>query len=154
MNIRKGAFRFWVVASVLFVLTFAGFSYDGVHTEFRNAYTDWDAEAAKLGGTTEWPVPCPGAAARGMIGTDYTEKDGTCWYDSRTFRKLYPEYKDLSDHALGAKLHEKAGLPLVEFHPWRSLLKTAAVALAVPVAVLILGWALFWAVAGFKKVEP
>ncbi len=149
MNVRRGASRVWVVASVVFIMIFVGTSYDGLRTEFHNAYTDFDAEFAKYGGTTQWPVLCPQAAARGMIGTDYTEKDGTCWYESKTFRKLYPEYHDVSDHDLSAKLYAKAGQPLVEFHPWRKLLAVAVEAVAVPIAVLLLGWACLWAGVGF-----
>jgi len=150
VNIRRGAFRLWVIASVLFVVGMGIYSYSGIHDEFRNAYTNWDAEFAKYGGWTEWPVPCPQAAARGIIGTDYNERDGNCWYKTTDFRKLYPEYNDLGDHDLSAKLYAKIGQPLTQFHPWRKLLTIVAVVLACPLAVLALGWGMLWASAGFK----
>lgn len=126
------------------------YSYSGIHDEFRNAYTDWNAEFAKYGGWEEWPVSCAQAASRGMIGSDYQERDGNCWYKTTAFRKLYPEYQAINDHDLSAKLFAKIGQPLIQFHPWRRLLTSVAVALVCPLAVLALGWAMFWAFAGFK----
>ena len=99
------------------------------------------------------PVLCPEAAARGMIGSDYTEKDGTCWYSTAKFRLLYPEYKDLSDKDLSKKAHAKAGQPLKEFHPWRTVVTTALVAFGFPFVALALGCSLFWAFAGFKQTR-
>ncbi len=174
MNIRKGAFRLWLIASVLFIVTVTVVSYDGIRDEFHNANTDWDAEFAKFGGTTIWPVLCTTPkeydasgkplpnllatptsppAARGIPGTNYTDRNGTCWYDSKTFRKFYPEYNDLSNRELGKKLMAAAGTPLIEFHPWHKVLETAAIAFGCPLGVLILGWGLVWAFAGFKQPQ-
>lgn len=74
----------------------------------------------------------------------------TCWYDVKIFRKLYPEYNDLSNDDLSAKLYEKIGQPLKVFHPWRRLRMAALVALGIPFAFLLFGSALFWALLGFK----
>jgi hypothetical protein len=153
MNIRKGAFRLWVVTSVLFALVVIVLSYSETRDEFRNAHTDWDAESAKYGGISLLPVLCPGAAARGMIGTDYTEQNGICWYSTANFRRLYPEYNDLGNHDLSEKVYAKAGQSLKEFHPWHRVMTTLLVALGYPLAALVLGWSLFWAFAGFKQTR-
>jgi hypothetical protein len=58
MNVRIGTFRLWVVLSVLFVIALAAFSYSNIHTEFTNAYTDWNAVATKLGGENMVPADC------------------------------------------------------------------------------------------------
>jgi len=74
-----------------------------------------------------------------------------CWYKREDFRRLYPEYKDLSDKVVSEKLYEKAGQPLKHIHPWEGVMKAAVVGLAVPLAVLGLGWSLLWAFAGFRS---
>ncbi|MBB5327807.1 hypothetical protein [Tunturiibacter gelidoferens] len=150
MNVQKGTFRLWVVLSVLFVIVVAAFSYDNIHTEFRNAYTDWNAVATKLGGENMVPADCE--KARGTAGTDYNRNDdGFCWYEFSKFRSLYPEYKDVNDKELDRRLYAKAGKPLVEFHPWQKLAKVVLFAVGVPLGFLALGYALFWAVAGFRS---
>lgn len=153
MNLRKGTFRLWVVLSVLCVIGVAAVSYSDIHTEFRNAYTDWNAEFAKYGGYSVVPANCD--KARGTLGTDYTrDAEGLCWYEFSKFRLLYPEYKDVRDKELNKRLYAKAGKPLVEFHPWVKVEKTAAIAIGVPLAILALGSSLFWALAGFQSQTP
>jgi hypothetical protein len=150
MNVQKGTFRLWVVLSVLFVIGVAVVSYSDIRIEFREAYTDWNAVATKLGGTNLVPADCD--KARGMLETEYTrDADGVCWYEFSKFRSLYPEYKDVSNKELDRRLYEKAGKPLVEFHPWIKVAKTAGIAIGVPLGFLGLGWSLFWAFAGFKS---
>ena len=149
MNIRRGTFRLWVILSVLFVIGVAAFSYSDIHTEFRKADTDWNAELAKYGGISLVPADCE--KTRGILGTDYTrDADGVCWYEFSKLRSLYPEYKDIRDKELDKRLYAKAGKPLVVFHPWAKIAKAAAIAVGAPLAILDLGYALFWALAGFK----
>lgn len=150
MNLRKGTFRLWVILSVLFVIAVGVVQYSDIHTEFRNAYTDWDALAAKYGGSTLVPVDC--TKARGTLAADYTKnEDGLCYYEIPKFRALYPEYKSLGDHDLIKRLYDKAGKPAVEFHPWVKLAKVVSFALGVPLFVLALGCSIFWALAGFTS---
>jgi hypothetical protein len=114
MNVRRGLFRLWAVASAIFVILVGVASYSNLHDEFRNAYTDWDAEVAKLGGSLLLPVNC--AEARGNLESDYTRQaDGLCWYETAKFRRLYPEYKDLSNAVLRERFFAKAGKPLEVF---------------------------------------
>lgn len=150
MNVRKGTFRLWVILSVLFVIGVAAASYSDIRTEFRDANTDWVAIAAKYGGYELLPVDC--SKATGVLGSDYTRNDdGLCWYPYDKFRSLYPEYKDLSEHELSKRLYARAGKPVIELHPWRTVAKTAGIAIGVPLGALALGWSLFWAFAGFKS---
>jgi hypothetical protein len=79
-----------------------------------------------------------------------------CWYPISEFRTLYPAYLKTSDNALVRKMYKKVGLfdQLVfdDVHaPWTMLLRTAAFAAAVPLVILALGSAVFWALAGFKR---
>jgi hypothetical protein len=142
-------FRLWLIGSALFVIIVSAASYTVIREEFRIANTDFDALAKELGGYNLVPTFC--SKVRGISGTDYEERKGLCWYKMENIRRLFPEYKNLNDHVLEEKLYEKAGQPLQHRRPWRKLLYTAAVALGFPLAVLSLGWALNWAIVGFRQ---
>jgi hypothetical protein len=148
LNIRQGLFRLWVIASILFVVGVGVISYRGIREEFRIAYTDWDAMAKEYGGSSLLPADC--SKTRGAVNIDYSQSDGLCWYEPKTFRRLYPEYKDLSNKVLAEKLYAKAGRPLERQCPWNKVAVTAGVALCVPLAALALGWSSIWAIAGFR----
>jgi hypothetical protein len=49
------------------------------------------------------PVEC--GKARGVSATDYSLDEGSCWYTTAIFRRLYPEYKELNEHDLSEKLY-------------------------------------------------
>jgi len=158
MNFRRGFFRLWVLGSILFVIGVAVVSYDVVASEFRRAaeYKAWDEVGLIL-----LPVHCKDA--RGTSGADYTGRDGPwsdystepkCMYKMADFRRLYPEYRDLSDNDLANKMYEKAGRPLKEEpQPWRMVGQAAAVAVIVPLTIFLLGWAVAWALSGFRRRE-
>jgi len=66
------------------------------------------------------------------------------------FRRLYPEYNDLTDDVLTQKMYEKANRPLkAPAEPWWFLGQAISVAVIVPLFVLLLGSALAWALSGF-----
>ena len=148
LNVRRGLFRLWAITSVLFMLCVTVISYSSLREQFRNESIDWDAEVARYGGYTEEPTFCN--VARGVSGKDYEERDGLCWYRSEDLRRLYPEYRDISNKDLSEKLYAKVGQPLHHEHPWRSVERTAALAIGLPLGLLALGWAVLWAVAGFR----
>jgi hypothetical protein len=85
---------------------------------------------------------------------DFSTDNGVCWYAAPKFRELYPEYKDLSEAELTKRLHEKVGIPLKQAHPWRSLAGAIGLVFGIPLAVLLLGAALSWALAGFRQERP
>src|SRR4051812_4539964 len=106
MNFRRGFFRLWLVVSALFILAVGFFAYEKVSGEFAKASQDWSSAGILL-----LPVDC--REARGNSGTDYTPPDSPwnsytavarCWYKVGDFRRLYPEYKDLSDDAVSTKM--------------------------------------------------
>jgi len=136
VNIRRGLFRLWVVASLLFLIWLGWLSYDEIRSEFKYASLGLPADCGK---------------ARGSSGKDYEEDGGLCWYDQSKFRKLFPEYKDLSDEDLSDKLYAGTGLPHRPARPWAKLLGTLGFATGVPLAALALGWSLIWALSGFCR---
>ena len=155
MNLRRGLLRLWLVASVLFIIV-AGVSVrPEVAAEF-DAARRW----APFSGARLVPITC--GAARGSLGVDYqtaldleqrTRKPvEVCWYPIPKFRVLYPEYNDLSDDDLTSQTYAKMEVsPWQPPTPWTFVAKTAAIVIGIPVAVLIVGAAIFWAFAGFHS---
>jgi hypothetical protein len=63
-------------------------------------------------------VPADCNKSLGIAGVDYSVSGGLCWYELPKFRKLYPEYDDLTDTQLTKRLHAKAGRALQDMRPW------------------------------------
>ena len=160
-NWRRGLFRLWVVVSLVFVIAVAAISYSEIKAQFDSiALMKWaDENSVRV-----VPVLC--GEARGIAGTDFTTKSGqdpgpwdryanpnpfdNCWYAMPKFRRLYPEYNDLSDKELSSKLYAKHGIPLHDLpNPWTTTLRYSAIAFGIPLALLVLGTALGWAFSGF-----
>src|SRR5437762_2140942 len=86
------------------------------------------------------------------IGESGSLNEGSCWYKTETFRRLYPEYNDLNDHDLSEKAYSNAGRPLTHPRLWRKVTETAGLAFGVPLAVLAFGCSLTWAFSGFRRI--
>lgn len=67
-----------------------------------------------------------------------------------TFRRLFPEYKDMVDDVVSDKLYSKAGIELHPARPWKALGIALSIAIGAPLIVLVLGAALGWALVGFR----
>ena len=144
INVRRGLFRLWLVLAVLWAITVGVFSFGGVRDEFRKA-----ASMKMIAGfVASIPVDCD--LARGI---NFRRDRNLCWYDLPTFRKLYPEYEDLNDSDLAERLHQKAGIPLIPIRPWSVLSERVGLVFGPPLGILVIGWALVWALAGFSKTE-
>jgi hypothetical protein len=158
MTFRRGFFRLWVLGSVLFVIGVAVTHYDLVASEFKRAKErkEWSEVGLIL-----IPIHCKDA--RGNSNTDYTgregpwsdySKEGQCMYKIGDFRRLYPEYNNLSDNDLANQLYERAGRPLnAEPEPWHFVAWAVAIGIAFPLITLIFGWAVAWALSGFITRE-
>lgn len=150
MNLARGLFRLWLVVSVMWIVGVGSLAtFDLARKYDRNA--PW------VNDPVLYPVACD--KARGVKGIDYeggTVIEGpwdryTCWYSIESIRRLYPEYTDVSDATLGQRLYEVAGRPLQSW--WSNTLPYLFAALAPPAAVLAVGSALAWAVAGFRRTQ-
>lgn len=166
VNLKRGLFRIWLVLSTLFVIGVGVVTYDTVKAAFDEAAV---MEMVK-GDDIIMPVLC--GQARGIAGTDYTTKANqkpgpwdsdakpnpfdTCYYIGvPTFRRLFPEYANIEDNALVKKVYADSGQPTRDLaNPWINLLALVAWALGIPLLVLAIGSALFWALAGFKRDRP
>ena len=135
----------WIVGSVLFVIAVAFISYGGIKAEFASDAAIWPDEILV-------PVLC--ANARGVAEADYIKRGDYCWYAMSIVRRLYPEYKDLSDNVLMRKAYAVRGIAVPTPNPWATLGMWVAVALGIPLAVLIIGSSLVWAFSGFAAKRP
>lgn len=163
MNVKRGLFRIWLVLSALFVIAAAVVSFDGIKSGFEQAAL---MERLKDDDTL-MPVYC--GKARGKAGTDYTTKENqtpgpwdtyaepdaldTCYYMSvAAYRRQFPEFSTVSDEALIKKVYAEVGRPTRDVEsPWVSLLRTLGWALGIPLVVLAIGSAIYWAFAGFAR---
>jgi hypothetical protein len=132
----------WIVGSVLFVLAVAYYAYSDIKAEF-----DAVASTHHLLKDAEQAVALRCAGARGTADADYITFKDNCWYSMTTFRRLYPEYKGLSDDAI-LKLDPVVRIA-TKINPWETLGAWAAFALGIPLVVLVLGSSLVWAFSGF-----
>lgn len=166
MNLKRGLFRIWLVCSALFVISVGVLTYESVKRVFDEAAV---LEMVK-GDDIIMPVLC--GKARGVAGTDYTTKANqnpgpwdtyakpnpfdTCYYIGvPIFRRHFPEFSSIPQEALVKKAYADVGQPTRDLaNPWVNLLTVVAWALAVPLIVLAIGSALFWALAGFKRDRP
>jgi hypothetical protein len=144
MNARRGLFQLWVIFAVLFVIVAGVVSSSGIRKEFRKASVTREMQSFTL----DLPVDC--LQARGKLSSDYTNAIGHCWYEIPKFRALYPEYKDLNDDRLSELLYGNAGIPLSSIRPWTKVMQAAGLAIAVPIAMLLIDWSLIWAFSGFR----
>ena len=159
MNIARGLFRLWIVGSVLFVIVVGLVAYDGVKSEFERApglYPVIKDDKVML------PVDC--GKARGVRGADYVyekvegpwiayggQPKELCWYSEAKVREKYTEYNDMDDRDLMRRAYKAAGLVVSEAPaPWMSLFAVVGFAIGIPLGVLALGSALYWAVTGFR----
>jgi hypothetical protein len=143
MNWRRGLFRLWLVFSALFVIAITVVFFPSIRNEFEPTSF-----------RPQWPghllLPANCTQARGKIGVDYEQFGQFCWYKMEQFREQFPEYNNLSDDDLSDRLYSKAGLSIREATaPWPLVSKVIAIAVGVPLIILVIGAALFWAFVGF-----
>jgi hypothetical protein len=151
MNVRRGFFRLWLVFSFLFAMATFAISFKYIKGEFDQlSLKETISRLAPME-----PVDC--SLARGTEGADYIKNldpyaSSACWYEMPKFRKLFPEYADLTNDQLSEKLYPKVGLPLTKWDdpsPIRTILIVIGIAIGVPALVLALGITFGWAFAGF-----
>lgn len=161
MNIKRGLFRLWLALSLLWVLGVGAMGYDQIakDTYFKPPF--------KLPEGFISLVPMLCGQARGEAGKDYTTKENQkpgpwdayakpnpfdeCWYELPAFRRLWPEYNDMKDDALEAKLYEMAGHPLTIIDPLAASKRVALFAFIPPIALLLLGSLFVWVIVGFGR---
>jgi cbb3-type cytochrome oxidase subunit 3 len=137
--IREGLLRIWVICTILFFAAVGAWFFRPVQKEFQRA--DF-AERIQSSAAPLIPIAC--RDARGTAGADYRSDidQRNCWYDLPKFRIFYPEYQGTPDGALAAAMIERVGWHGGPRRPWIPLLKLGAAAIALPLLVLLWGWAL------------
>lgn len=148
----RGLVRLWLVASALYLIVLAGLTYPSVFQAFHNQarideqYQFLDPRVV---------VQC--RDIRGQRGADWVglpdveSSQGLCSIWLSSLRRLYPEYASYGDEFLARSTREWA-----EEHyqgPGEALRVPLSLAM-VPLAVFAVGWALTWALSGFRSSPP
>lgn len=139
MNLKRGLLRLWMIGSALFIMIVAAASYVEIRDEFETA--------SSVGQLTE-------RLAR--LRAAYYGPDGDM-VRLNEFRAEYPQYDDMSDTELASALHKKLYSEPIEASrarraaAWTEVWTAVAIALGFPLAILGLGFALGWALAGFRQ---
>jgi hypothetical protein len=155
MNWTQGFFRLWLAISTLWMGLCGIYAYSAA----RDAY---DAAAAlavfERGSIALVPVICQ--QARGELGRDYARRaapdrpweEHRCWYEMPNYRRLFPEYQQLTDADISKGLYAAIGQPLREMASWQSVVVSWVPALVIPPAMLLLlGVGVAWIIAGFRR---
>jgi len=143
-NWRRGFFRLWLLASLIFIVAVAIVAWRDIDLQFENP----DLPGV-VGATTKF-IPARCDQARGVMGKDFRSgaaSPGICWYDVASFKSRYPEYDRLSNSDLEAQQYAAAG----RARPTARLLNWVAIAFCVPFLTLMFGAAIGWAFAGFRS---
>jgi hypothetical protein len=144
--VQRGLFRLWIIFSCLFVIAVGVTSSGVIRRQFRIA-DEVEKGKTRIKRSGILILPC---SSLRRASSDYWEQNGRCWYDTAKFRAQHTEYKDFNDDQLFDRFCEHAGITMaLAFRPWATVMQAAGIAVGVPVAVLILGWSLLCAHAGF-----
>ena len=162
MDWSRGLFRLWLVTSLAWVALVTAISWSDLADEFSRSK---DEAAYNAIATPLVPIDCK--VAKGVQGTDYKKEDEgpwleyqrdptlrRCWYELPKFRQIFPEYADLNDDDLAHRLYAAVDKELKPTpHPWRHLANVAALALGVPILLLVIGLVLRWVGQGFQSTR-
>jgi hypothetical protein len=147
MNLRRGLFRLWLIGSALFVLAVAFVGY----TEIKEQFT-----AVASMSKAEWPVQLAGFRQRypqynHVSDAQLMDAFYKNFYSDLTreeFNKRMAAANSVIDPENLAQL-EKAVADIRVPDPWATLGTWAGIAFGIPLAVLVLGSSLGWALSGF-----
>ncbi|MER8874588.1 hypothetical protein NKI04_32860 [Mesorhizobium sp. M0814] len=165
MNFKRGLFRLWLMMTAVWVLAAGALGYPEISRD-RYFLSPFEIPADVIAIV---PVLC--GKVRGEAGKDYTTKENqhpgpwdtyatpnafeNCWYEMPVFRKLWPEYADLSDDALSDNLYKDSGIKLNVPDPLSATKRVALFAFIPPIALLLFGSLIVWVNAGFgRPKEP
>jgi hypothetical protein len=112
MRIARGLFRFWVVASILWIALVAGMTWQA-----------WPVD--------DWTIPKPP-------------------FDPDAYLAGKPQFDPSKPFSDGKQTYANSKA-YVEAEQRDALMKGAAISVAPPVAILILGMSLIWVVRGFRS---
>lgn len=152
MTWGRGFYRAWIMFTVVWIAGCGWFFGPRFSDDWQRKSATDALSVAAPGAVPLVPIDCKLARGRGgslKDKADYEETDGKCWYMFPTdFRRLFPEYNDVSDDRLMVSLYEKVGTRLAQ--PFEVFKQFMAFAICVPLVLLLLGAGLTWVFRGFK----
>lgn len=158
MDFKRGFFRLWVAASLLWVPSVIVANWADIQQD-----TAWSPQSRREDNPfTRLPVPC--SEARGTKGQHYAAGDasepwnryrsipGACWYSQKVLRELYPEYAELDFKTLEDRLYRRLDWQKAEERDPLTNTKEAAIgALLPPIGILLIVYLGTWVFAGFRR---
>jgi hypothetical protein len=153
MNIKRGLFRIWVVLSILYIIVLTLFAIDYASREFEQQAEVNNILTGKI--SKGMPVDCTKAKEFPQWWAQFPHADdGLCWASLPEARKIHPELTDPSDLAFAETLYAGANKHLWVPTPWWTVASFVGWAIGLPLAVLAIGSAIYWALAGFARPKP
>lgn len=160
MNIRRGLFRVWLVLSLFWVAVVGWVGMDTITSDrWLKGPEPWEKEDVMF-----LPVRCENA--RGTPPGDYEKLEAfepwnryrgaveACYYTEEKFRANFPEYADLSRKDVSTRLYKQIGWePVYDGDKFAKTKHVASIALLPPLALLIIGSMIAWAVSGFRRAS-
>ena len=164
MNFKRGFFRFWILASTIWLVSF-GFA--GA-SNISEAIAYWRGTATVLISTGKEEIIFPVSATVEQVESAIRQgvTDGMVTVPTtQEVRRKYPQYNDMSDADLAKALQKKFGSStqydalkktyILERARLRikanDVLRVTSFVVLVPVLVLIFGWAVAWMLRGFRS---
>jgi dephospho-CoA kinase len=148
INVVKGLFRLWIVASVAWIL-FVFFSLILTPGNTIQIAQKRVSLATKFFSTSHLlPIKC--IDIHGVRSVDYFEYRGMCWMPLDSFRSLYPERAASTDADLTVQMYSNEGFPAAEIGWAERLWRIIRAAFSVPLITLVGGLAAFWVGRGFR----
>jgi hypothetical protein len=153
MNIKRGLFRVWVVLSAAYVIALGAIGSSYLYEEFKQAdFMRGTIEGREYG----YPVKCE--FAKGVQGTDWIDEQTwkynfqkVCWFTLESFKHHYPQHRDTDPSALLAENYRMSDVYMPRPQPWWTLAGGIGWAIGLPLFILAIGSAIYWALAGFAR---
>ena len=149
VNWRRGLFRIWVIASILWIGVVIAFGWQAVQDPYVGSFAFIEGR-----GDTPWAYSSTEAAAARKAKLDGTMREISVKGGAPGITYFTTEF---DDNALTARMEQLAPL-MVGFYAAEqernrpnTIIGAGLAAIVPPIVVLILGAALFWALSGFRR---
>lgn len=157
MNLKRGLFRVWIVASICWLIFVGSVSYWGVQRQIAeaDAFQRMKREGFVIGTFCN--------EAKGQENVDFnrsgkafddaaketTGVDGAwCQYSLAGYRRAHPEEASKTDDQILA-----ANFITDYSHPWQTAFQGFLFAVAAPIALLLIWFVGAWVVSGFARAK-
>ncbi|QKD03516.1 hypothetical protein [Mesorhizobium loti] len=157
MNLRRGLFRVWIVASICWLIFVGSVTYWGVQRQIAegDAFQRMKRDGFVIGtfcdeakGQENVDFDKAGKAFNEAMKDTAGQEREWCQYSLAGYHKAHPEEASKTDDQILA-----ANFITDDSHPWQTAFYGLVAAAAAPLAVLLVWFVGTWVMAGFRKSE-